>query len=312
MARILITEPIHSDAVALLKERFEVVQGSGTQHVAEELAGCDGILVRSAHVTEDDMNRNPQLKVIAKHGMGLDSIDVAAATARKIAVVNAPFANMNAVSEHICMLILSLSKQTVRMDRLTRNGAFSMRNSFLTKELKGSTLGIIGLGKISRLVAKKMAGFEMKIIANDPFIDPNSAAELGVEMVRAEEVYRSSDFVLVHTSLTEDTYHLVGESAFSIMKPTAYFINAARGAVVDEAALIKALENGKIAGAGLDVFEQEPPAADNPLLKMEQVIVSPHNAALTEGALRAMAMDSAQGIVDYLEGKVPQYLCNQV
>lgn len=312
MKRILVTEQIHPDAMALLKEHFEVIQGSGTRHVAKELAGCEGVLIRSAHVTEADMERNPQLKVIAKHGMGLDSIDIDAATARGIAVANAPFSNMNAVAEHICMLILSLSKRTVRMDRLTREGNFAQRNNFRTRELKGSTLGIIGLGKISRLVIKKMSGFEMNIIVNDPFVAPEAANEMGARMVTAEEVYRTSDFVLVHTSLTEATYHLVGEKEFAMMKPSAYFINAARGAVADEAALIAALERGEIAGAGLDVFEHEPLSVENPLLKMDQVIVSPHNAALSDGAMWAMAMDSAQGIVDYLEGRAAKYLCNDV
>lgn len=310
MEKILLTEKIHPDAEALLRTHFEVVQGSGTERVAEELAGCAGVLVRSAHVTRGDMEKNPQLKVIAKHGMGLDAIDVDAATEKGIAVVNAPFSNLNAVAEHIVALLLALSKRIVRMDKLTRQDAFAQRNAYKTKELRGSTVGIIGLGKISRMVVKKLSGFEMNILASDPFVTQEDVGELPVRMVSAEEVYETADFVIVHTSLFPSTFHLVGAREFQRMKPTAYIINAARGPVIDEAAMIAALEAGEIAGAGLDVFEQEPPQADNPLFSMENVILSPHNAALSDGALLSMAMDSAQGIVDHLEGRVPQYLCN--
>lgn len=310
MEKILVTEEIAAPAMELLREHFEVVQGSGPDHVAEELAGCAGVLVRLAHVTAEDMEKNPQLRVIAKHGMGLDKIDVEEATKRGIAVVNAPWSNLNAVAEHIVMFLLALSKRAVHMDRLTRESGFAQRNAYKTVELKGATLGIIGMGKISRLVVKKVSGFEMNVIAYDPFVTQKDVEDLPVRMTTAEEVYGTSDFVIVHTSLTPGTYHLVGAEQFKAMKKTAYFINAARGAVVDEPALIEALQTGEIAGAGLDVFEQEPPEADNPLLGMDNVIVSPHNAALSDGALLAMAMDSATGVVDYLEGRVPQYLCN--
>lgn len=309
MKRVLITEKIHPDAEALLRQHFEVIQGSGIEHVAEELQGCEGILVRSARVTAEDMDKNPQLKVIAKHGMGLDAIDMKAAAARKIAVVNAPYSNLNAVAEHIVMLLLALSKRVVRMDKLTRQGEFAQRNTYKTQELKGSTLGIIGMGKISRLVVKKLTGFEMNVISNDPFITQADVVDLPVRMTSADEVYQASDFVVVHTSLTDNTFHLVGENELRMMKSSAYLVNAARGAVVDESALIHALQEGWIAGAGLDVFEQEPPSENNPLFSMENVIVSPHNAALTNQALLAMGMDSAQGIIDYLEGRVPKYLC---
>ena len=311
MKKVLGPERIAQPAMDLLKKHFEVVQGSGTANVAEELAGCEGVLVRSAHVTDVDMEKNPQLKVIAKHGMGLDAIDMDAAEKRGVAVVNAPFSNLNAVAEHIVMLILALSKRAVRMDKLTRSGEFAQRNIYKTTELKGATLGIIGMGKISRLVVQKTAGFEMNVIAADPFVTQADVDGLPVRMVTADEVYRTADFVLVHTSLFPSTFHLVGEKELDAMKETAYLINAARGAVVDEQALIAGLQAGKIAGAGLDVFEQEPPAADNPLFSMENVILSPHNAALSDGALLSMAMDSAQGIIDFLEDRQPLYPCNE-
>lgn len=313
MEKVFLTEHIHDDAVAYLKERFQVVQGTSTEtaEIIRQAQGCAGILIRSAKITAEVMDTVPTLKVIAKHGMGVDNIDVAHATEKGIQVVNAPYSNMNAVAEHIVTLLLALSKRIVRMDKLTRQGQFTQRNTYKTTELKDATVGIIGLGKISRLVVKKLSGFEMHIIASDPFVKQKDVGDLPVTMVSADEVYRTADFVIVHTSLFPSTFHLVGAQQFRMMKPTAYLINAARGPIIDEAALVNALDAGEIAGAGLDVFEQEPPAQDNPLFAMDNVIVSPHNAALSDGALRAMAMDSALGITEYLTGKPVTYPVNR-
>lgn len=308
--KVYITEPIHPQAVELLQEHFEVVQGRDLSRIAQEAQGCSAILLRSAKITAEIMDDVPTLKVIAKHGMGVDNIDVEYATEKGILVVNAPYSNMNAVAEHIVMLLLALSKRTVQMDRLTRQGQFSQRTAHKTTELKNATLGIIGMGKISRLVVKKVSGFEMNILASDPYVTQADVADLPVTMVSSEDVYRQSDFVIVHTSLFPSTFHLVSAEQLSMMKPTACLINAARGAIVDEAALIDALREGRIAGAGLDVFEQEPPAADNPLFAMDGTVLSPHNAALCDGALRAMAMDSAQGIIEYLTGQPVSYPVN--
>lgn len=313
MEKVFLTEHIHDDAVAYLKERFQVVQGTSTEtaEIIRQAQGCAGILIRSARITAEVMDAIPTLKVIAKHGMGVDNIDVAHATEKGIQVVNAPYSNMNAVAEHIVTLLLALSKRIVRMDKLTRQGQFTQRNTYKTTELKDATVGIIGLGKISRLVVKKLSGFEMHIIASDPFVKQKDVGDLPVTMVSADEVYRTADFVIVHTSLFPSTFHLAGAQQFRMMKPTAYLINAARGPIIDEAALVEALDAGEIAGAGLDVFEQEPPAQDNPLFAMDNVIVSPHNAALSDGALRAMAMDSALGITEYLTGKPVTYPVNR-
>ena len=312
MEKVFLTEHIHPDAVAYLRENFEVVQGTSTEsgEIIRQAQGCSAILIRSAKITAEIMDAIPTLKVVAKHGMGVDNIAVDHATEKGILVVNAPFSNLNAVAEHIVTLLLALSKRLVRMDRLTREGQFAQRNTYKTTELKNATVGIIGMGKISRLVVKKLSGFDMNIIASDPFVKQEDVGELPVTMVSSEEVYRTADFVIVHTSLFPSTFHLVSAEQFQMMKPTAYIINAARGPIIDEAAMIEALKTGGIAGAGLDVFEQEPPAPDNPLFKMDNVIVSPHNAALSDGALRAMAMDSALGITEYLTGKSVSYPVN--
>lgn len=313
MEKVFLTEHIHPDAVAYLRENFEVIQGTSTDRseIIRQAQGCSAILIRSAKITEEIMDAIPTLKVVAKHGMGVDNIAVEHATEKGILVVNAPYSNLNAVAEHIVMLLLALAKRTVRMDKLTRNGGFSERNTYKTVELKDSTVGIIGLGKISRMVVKKLSGFEMNILASDPYVKQEDVGDLPVTMVPAEEVYAKSDFVIVHTSLFPSTFHLVGAEQFRAMKPTAFIINAARGPVIDEAAMIAALRSGEIAGAGLDVFEQEPPADDNPLFSMDNVVVSPHNAALSDGALRAMAMDSARGITEYLTGRPVTYPVNR-
>lgn len=312
MKKVFLTEQIHPAAVVLLSKHFEVVQGTSTVEadIIAQAQGCAGVLIRSAHITPAIMDAVPTLEVIAKHGMGVDNIDVDYATEKGIQVVNAPFSNLNAVAEHITALLLSLSKRIVRMDGLLRAGEYAQRNTFKTRELRGSTVGIIGMGKISKMVVKMLSGFDMTILSADPFVKQEDLGDLPVTMVSSEEVYRKSDFVIVHTSLVPATYHLVGEAEFKLMKPSACIINAARGPVIDEPALIAALEAGEIAGAGLDVFEQEPPAKDNPLFGMPQVIVSPHNAALSDGALLAMAMDSAQGVVEQLTGLNVTYPVN--
>lgn len=312
MMKVYLSEKIHENAVALLGEHFEVVQGTSTaeDEIIRQAQGCSAILVRSASITAKIMNAIPTLRVVAKHGIGVDNIDVDAATKKEILVVNAPLSNINAVAEHTVTLLLSLSKHLVRMDRITRDGQFSRRNAFPTVELSGCTVGLLGLGKIARLVAKKLSGFGMNLIGSDPFVTQEDVAELGITVVTNEELYARSDFLCVHAPLIPSTRHMLGADEFRAMKPTAFVINAARGPVIDEPALIEALRAGEIAGAGLDVFEAEPPEPDNPLFTMDNVIVSPHNAALSDGALLAMAMDSATGIVEYLTKQPVSYPVN--
>lgn len=312
MERIFLTEQIHSDAVAMLKEHFEVVQGTSVaeEDIIAQAQGCSAILIRSAKITAKVMDRIPTLKVVAKHGIGVDNIDVQYAAGRGILVVNAPFSNINAVAEHTVALLLAASKQLVSMDRMTHAGGFKKRTQFVTCELAGKTVGLLGLGRISSLVAKKLSGFDVKILAYDPYVTRERAAELGVTLADMDTVLKESRFVSVHTPLTPETRGLVGKEALAKMRGDAWLINASRGPVVDESALVEALKSREIAGAALDVFEQEPPADDNPLFTMDNVILSPHNAALSDNALRAMAMDSAQGITDYLLGRRPRFPVN--
>ncbi len=258
MEKVLITEPIHPDAVAFLARRFQVVQGTGTgpEAIRREGAGCAAILLRVAKISAETMDALPAL------------------------------------------------------DRATRTGDFARRGRVTNFELAGKTVGLVGLGRIARLVAAKLAGFGVELVGCDPCVTQAQVEDLGVRVLPMDRVLAQADVLSLHTPLTEQTRHLIGAAELARMKPTAVLVNASRGPVLDEAALCAALRAGELAGAGLDVFEQEPPAADDPLFALDSVAVSPHNAALTDAALRAMAMDSAQGIADCLTGAVPEFLCN--
>lgn len=310
--KIFLTEKIHPKAVEFLKEHGEVIQGEQTDaaYITEHAAGCDAILIRSAVISAEMMEKLPELKAVAKHGIGVDNIDVEAATKKGILVLNAPFSNLNAVAEHAMMLMFAVAKNTVSLDRETRKGNFKSRSSRTNLELKGKTLGLLGFGKIARMLAEKAAGLGMSILSYDPYGDAALAEKLQVKLVSLEELQRDSDFISVHVPLIDSTRKMVNAEFFANMKKTSYLINSSRGPVVDEQALVQAIKEGEIAGAGLDVFDPEPPMADNPLFAMDEVVVSPHNAALTDEALLAMAMDSSEGIVDYLEGRRPQFPVN--
>lgn len=310
MEKVFVSEPIHQDAVHLLGSHFQVIQGSGPDHVTQEGAGCAGMLVRVARVDAAVMDALPQLRVIAKHGIGVDNIDVEAATARGIQVVNAPTANIHAVAEHTAALILALLKDLVVLDRATRAGNFAIRGKCLVKELRNKTVGLVGYGRIARLVHQKLSGFDARFIAYDPYMTQEQASGFGTELLPLETLLSQSDIVTLHTPLSEDTYHLINSQTLACMKPDAVLINASRGGVVDPEALYRALSAHKIAGAALDVFEPEPPEPDSPLWALDNLIVTPHTAALSDAAMKAMGMDSAQGILDVLTGGTPRYPVN--
>ena len=310
MEKVFVSEPIHQDAIQLLRTRFQVIQGSGPDHLAEDAVGCAGMLVRVARVDAAVMDALPQLRIIAKHGIGVDNIDVEAATARGIQVVNAPTANTHAVAEHTAALILALLKDIVVLDRATRAGKFSVRDKCLVRELRGKTVGLVGYGRIARLVHQKLSGFDAHFIAYDPYMTQQQVDSFGIQLLPLETLLAQSDVISLHTPLSADTYHLINTETLALMKPEAVLINASRGSVVDPKALYHALSSRKIAGAALDVFEPEPPEADSPLWSLDNLIITPHTAALSDTAMRAMGMDSAQGILDTLTGGTPQYPVN--
>lgn len=310
MEKVFLSEHIHPEAEERLRQRFEVIQGVSTapEDIARFARGCDALLVRTARVPADVIERLPTLRAIAKHGIGVDNIDMDAAAARGIAVFNTPFASTGAVAEHTAAMILSAAQQLLPLDRMTREGGYKRRRQFVLSELGGKTIGLIGLGRIASAVVEKLKGFQVRFVACDPYVPQSHAEALGVTLVSLPQLLRESDFVSLHTPLTSETRHLIGTSALYKMKPTAWLINMSRGQVVDERALAAALLEHRIAGAALDVFEADPPADSNPLFALDNVILSPHNAALSDNALRAMALESVAGLCDFFDGHKPQHL----
>ncbi|WP_408011472.1 hydroxyacid dehydrogenase [Pseudalkalibacillus sp. A8] len=297
----------------LLEKGYKIKIGSdlAQETLMEEIKDCDAVLTRSmAVIRKNVIEAGENLKVIAKYGVGLDNIDIEAATERGIFVTNTPEANANAVAEHVMALILSLSKNLRLADRELRNGHYGIRNQPFGIDLEGKTLGIIGLGRIGTILAKKAYhGFDMKIIGYDPYVSAKPKLEFEV-VTDLEWVFRNSDVISLHVPLTNTTKGAIGSQEFSWMKSSAYFVNASRGGIVNEHDLVKALQGGKIAGAGIDVFEVEPPDAGNPLFQLDNVIVTPHNAALTkEGSVR-MAVHAAMQVDQVLTGGKPDWAVN--
>lgn len=312
--RILIIQAIHERGVGVFDERFDVRVASdpSVATVIREIQGVEGVIVRTAPFPREIIAAADALKVIGRHGVGLDNVDVAAATARGIAVVNTPNANATSVAEHTVTVIGALAKRLVPYDRATRSGGWEIRNSYKAMDLDGKTLGLVGIGRIGSLVARRVsAAFNMKVIAFDPYIRPEAARAIDVSLVPTlDDVFRRADVVSLHTPLTPETRGFVNGEKLGMMKPTALLINFSRGEVIDEQALYGALKGGTIAGAAIDVFDPEPPRPDNPLFTLENIILSPHSAALTEECVIRMATGAAQGVVDLLTGKRPEFIVN--
>lgn len=312
--KVLMLQAIHEEGIKLFDDRFEVVVAKDPSPAAviKELDGVQAMIVRVAPCPREIIEAAPDLKVIAKHGVGPDNIDVAAATKRGILVLNTPDANAVSVAEHTVTAIGALAKRALYMDKAMRAGNWSARGELKAMDLDSKTLGLVGTGRIGTQVAlKAQAAFNMQIMAYDPFVKPELAAANGIRLVDDLAVlFREADVVSVHTPLTPQTRGMVSAELIAAMKSTAFLINFARGEVVDEAALIQALTAERIAGAALDVFQKEPIALDNPLLKLENVLLSPHSAAQTRECVIRMSTTTAQGVIDALTGKRPRYVFN--
>ncbi|WP_338824923.1 Hydroxypyruvate reductase [Moorella humiferrea] len=312
--KVLIVQPIHESGMKVFDDRFEVkvAPDPSVETVKREIKGVEGVVVRTAPFTREIIAAADSLKVIARHGVGVDNIDVRAATERGILVVNTPDANAVSVAEHTITAIGALAKRLLSMDLATRRGEWEVRNEYKAVDLDGKVLGLVGLGRIGTMVAKKAAAaFNMQVIAYDPYVRPETAAENNITLYSdLDRIFQEADIVSLHTPLTPETRGLVNEERLALMKASAFLINFSRGGVVDEDALYKALKNGLIAGAALDVFEEEPPPRNHPLFELDNVLLSPHSAALTRECVVRMATGAAQGVVDVLTGKRPQYVVN--
>jgi D-3-phosphoglycerate dehydrogenase len=290
---------------------FENKEGGYTEEDLVEMIGpYDAVMITSQHaITSSVIAAAPKLRIVVKRGAKPENVDYDAATKRGIIVSWTPGVNYAAVAEHTVMLMLCLAKKTIpQMDRL-RGGAWRESDAGL-QELWGKTVGIVGLGGIGRALCRVLGGFDVKFLAYDRYISPSQGQEVGAKLVSLEDLLRQSDYVTLHAALTEETRHLIGGKELSVMKKTAYLINTARGGLIDESALVKALREGEIAGAGLDVFESEPPEYENPLLHLPNVVVTPHMAGWSDEAIYREQREAALEIKLVLEGQSPRYPIN--
>ena len=310
MKKVLLPQPIAKCGEDYLKEHgCEVIHGRGidADTIAEDAKDCDAIIARIGDFSRKVIENGKNIKVIARHGAGYDNIDIEAAKEKGIWVTFDPVSNGNAVAEHCIALIMGCAKNISFMDSAVREGNFSIRNKLKTTEVSGKVLGIAGYGRIGKMVAQKAKlGLGMKILAYDVNIDKNNC---DVDVAESfDELLEKSDFISVHMPLLESTRHLFNKEAFSKMKETAIFINCSRGPLVDENDLYEALKTGKISMAATDVFEEEPPKGDNPLLTLDNILISPHNAALTNEAMDKMALTAAKAVCDVLNGERPEFI----
>jgi D-3-phosphoglycerate dehydrogenase len=263
--------------------------------------GYEGLIVRSkTRVTAELIDRAANLRVVGRAGTGVDNIDVSAATQRGIVVMNAAAGNTVTTAEHTMAMLLSLARQIPQAAASTKSGQWE-KNKFVGVELMGKTLGIVGLGRIGTAVAARARAFGMSVLAFDPYFTQEAARELGIEMIALDELIARSDFITLHTPLTDETRYLINAAAIEKMKPGVRLINCARGGLIEERALHEGIVSGKVAGAALDVFEQEPTPPDNPLLSLNQVITTPHLGASTAEAQLGVATMIAEQVIDYLK-----------
>ncbi|MFH0838985.1 MAG: phosphoglycerate dehydrogenase [Candidatus Omnitrophota bacterium] len=304
--KILVSDSIAEEGLSILKEEKAVEVVVNTKLKPEELKEVikdfDALIVRSStKVTKEIIEASSRLKVIGRAGTGLDNVDADAATKKGIIVMNTPGGNTISTCEHTFSLILALSRKIPQADASLKKGEWE-RKKFMGIELFGKVLGVVGLGRIGTEVAKRAVAFGMKPIAFDPYLNEEMAKELEVELVDLKELLKRSDYITVHTPLTNETKYIIDEEEFALMKDGMWIINCARGGLINEKALYNALTSGKVAGCALDVFEEEPPK-DSPLLKAENVVVTPHLGASTEEAQVSVAVDIAKQVLDALLGR---------
>ncbi|HSB06015.1 MAG TPA: hydroxyacid dehydrogenase [Thermodesulfobacteriota bacterium] len=315
--RVLLPQPIEQEAVSLLESanvKVILAPDKKPEIVAPLLKGVQGVILRTGiFFSKDLMNQADDLWVIARTGAGVDNVDVPSATEKEILVTSVPGANTRTVAEHALALILALMKQLPKLDREVRQDNFGIRYKNLPRDLTGKTLGLVGLGKIGSELARMChQSFDMHILAYDPYLPPEvqNSFESWVEFCELEKLFKTSDIISLHIPLSPATQKMIGARELGWMKPSAYIINASRGGVIDEEALIQYLKEKRIAGAGLDVFSHEPPERDNSLKELDNVILTPHIGGLTlECGIRVSVL-AAQAVLDVLQGKRPNGIVN--
>lgn len=315
--KVLVTDHISEEGIKKLREfaEVDVELELSNEELKERIAGYDALTVRSGtKVTKEivEAGSEGKLKVIGRAGVGVDNIDVETATEKGIMVVNAPAANTISAAEHTIAMLLGLSRKIPAANVSLKSGVWE-RKKHMGVEVNGKILGIIGLGRVGSEVVKKAKGLGMRVVACDPFISQDRAGELGITLSNFKEVLSLADFVSLHTPLTKETHHMVGAKEFELMKNGVRVINCARGGLIDERALKDAIKSGKVAGAALDVFEEEPPSSgERELLELEEVVVTPHLGASTEEAQKAAAINIAEEVINALMNKPVRNAINMI
>jgi D-3-phosphoglycerate dehydrogenase / 2-oxoglutarate reductase len=302
--KILVAEPLAPAGLEMLRAQngWDVVVADPKTY-EQHLADSDALLVRSAvKVNKDVLSRAPKLRVIGRAGVGVDNVDLPAATDAGVLVMNTPGGNAISVAEHTIALMLNMARSVGEASFSTKSGKWE-KKKFLGNELRGKTLGVVGLGSIGREVVKRAKSFEMTVIGHDPYVTSQSARDLGVELVPLADLYKRSDYITLHVAFTPETNHMLNAEAFAQMKPGVRIVNCARGELIDAQSLEAAMEKGIVAGAGLDVFEKEPPG-EHPLFKREGIVATPHIAGSTEEAQEIVGVRIVEQLVDYLNNGV--------
>src|SRR5262245_5852955 len=306
--------PHESEALTPLGVEIQAIQAESDDDYVAQVRDADGIIAGGRMLSGDIIARLDKTKVIANGGVGVDRVDLDAATEKGIVVTNVPDVFIEEVAVHAMMLLLNLAKKTIPLDRAVREGRWGEARRFMRPmpRVVGDTLGLVAFGNIPRLVARKARGFDMRVLAWDPFVAEADFAAHGVERVgELRELFARADFVSAHLPLNKQTRGLLDYGLFSAMKPTAYFINTGRGPVHNEADLIRALQEGKLAGAGLDVMELEPTRPDNPLHAMDNVVLTPHSASVSDWANVERRRRVGQDIAAVLQGRMPRAVVNK-
>ena len=312
--RAAIAAPLSDEAEVIKTAGIELmdIDAATEDEIIAKAQDADVVFIVRTQFTRRVFENLPKLRAVIRCGVGYDNVDVDAASDNRVLVVNVPDFCFEEVSNHAIVLIMACAKKLVQMDHLLKTAGWNAGRQILEPmgSIWGQTLGIVGCGNIGRMTARKAKCFGLNVIGSDPYVDPDLAQESGITLKSLAEVMRESDYVSLHPCLNQETHHLIGAKELALMKPSAYLINTSRGSVVDEPALIRALQDKKIAGAGLDVFEKDPIDPDNPLLKMGQVIVTPHSASYCEASFKRLRISVGEEAVRVARGIWPKNVVN--
>ena len=308
--KILVVQNIHDAGIQLLKENpnyeFEIIEDFNTEVIKKKITECDGLSIRTAKLPDEIINLGKKLKIISRHGVGYDNIGLNSSKKNNITIAITATANAVAVAEHVMFMLLNISKRKNMYDETVKKGKFNERNKLpKTIELWKKNVLILGFGRIGKALIKRFLGFEMNVFVYDPFVKSIEVESLGGKKIEnLDESLKTMDAISLHMPLTEKTKNIINYDLLKKMKKNCIIINAARGGMINEVDLDKALNEGLIFGAGLDVFEKEPPEINNPLLNNEKVFLSPHTAAFTEECMKRMGMETIQNIIDFFDEKL--------